>query len=95
MTAERSRAYAHVMSLLGDLGPAKLHPGEQAAIRDAADALLFCVDIAADEEARAALDRVDDVIDRLVESDRMVLETGGALVDAVEACGPARTMSGA
>jgi hypothetical protein len=95
MTAERSRAYAHVLAMLGDLGPAKLHADEQAAVREAADALLFCSDVAADDEARAALDRLDDVVDRLVANDRLQLETGDALVDAVEACGPPRVMSGA
>ncbi len=88
MTADRSRAYAHVLALLADLGPAKLHAAEQAIVRDAADALVLCADLHDDEEAKAALDRLDDLLDRLVESDRLVAETAEAVILAVEACGP-------
>ena len=88
MTTNRARAYGRVMTLISDLGPAKLHAAEQQAIRDAADALLFSVDVASDDEARAALDALQDVVDRLVESERILLETGEEILDAVEACGP-------
>jgi hypothetical protein len=83
MTPERSRAYQHVLLLLGDLGPAKLHPGEQATVREAADALLF-----GDDDAREALDRLNDLAERLVTAERLIPETADALLDAVEACGP-------
>ncbi|HEX2087216.1 MAG TPA: hypothetical protein VHF89_16155 [Solirubrobacteraceae bacterium] len=88
MTTNRARAYGRVMTLIDELGPAKLHAGEQQAIRDAADALLFSMDVATDDEAKAALTRLDDVMERLVASDRVIAETADAVLDAVEACGP-------
>jgi len=88
MTADRARAYTELMAVVADLSAAKLHPDEQAAIREAADALLFTDDVTRDEEARAALDRADDVVERLVGTDRLLAETGDALLDAIEACGP-------
>ncbi len=88
MTTERARAYAHVLTLVDDLGPAKLHPAEQTAVREAADALLFATDVVSDPEARAALDRLDDVVDRLVEAGRLLPSRGEELLDAVEGCGP-------
>ncbi len=89
MTTNRARAYGRVMTLIDELGPAKLHADEQQAIRDAADALLFALDVATDAEARAALDDLDEVMDRLVATDRLIPETSDAILDAVEACGPA------
>jgi hypothetical protein len=88
MTADRSRAYAHVMHLVGDLSASKLHPNEQAAIREAADALLFTTDMALDDEAKLALSHAEDVVERLVENDRVQPETGEALLDALESVGP-------
>jgi hypothetical protein len=70
------------------MGPARLRPDEVAVAREAADALLFCADIAADEEARRALDHLDEVVERLVEAGRLRAATGETLLDAVEACGP-------
>lgn len=84
MTAERAKAYRLVVRLVDALGPAGLRPAEQAAIRDAADALLFCTDDAPDAEARAALDRLWD----LLEGSRFSEETVDGILDAVEACGP-------
>ena len=88
MTTNRARAYGRVMTLIDELGPAKLHADEQQAVRDAADALLFTADVASDTEARAALNQLDDIMDRLVVSERLIPETSDALLDAVEACGP-------
>ncbi|HEX8084941.1 MAG TPA: hypothetical protein VF529_11685 [Solirubrobacteraceae bacterium] len=88
MTTNRARAYGHVMTLIEQLGPAKLHGDERQAIRDAADALLFTADVASDEEAKATLNHLDEVMETLVDSDRLVAETADALLDAVEACGP-------
>ena len=90
MTAERSRAYAGVLGLLAELGPAKLHDAEQAVVRDAADALVLSRDITADEDAKAALDALDELVEVLVAAERLLPETGEALLDAVEACGPVR-----
>ena len=88
MTTNRARAYGRVMTLIEELGPAKLHAPEQQAIRHAADALLFTTDVASDEEAKAALGRVDAVVQTLVDNDRLIPETADSLLDAVEACGP-------
>ena len=88
MTTNRARAYGRVMTLISQLGPAKLHDDEQQSVRDAADALLFTTDVASDAEAKAALDRLDAVMGRLVENERLIPETADALLDAVEACGP-------
>jgi hypothetical protein len=88
MTTNRARAYGRVMSLIDELGPAKLHADEQQAIRDAADALLFTIDVSSDPDARAALNHLDDVMQRLVESERLIPETSDTILDAVEGCGP-------
>ena len=88
MTTNRGRAYGRVLNLIEELGPAKLHPDEQQAVRDAADALLFTADITTDDEAKAALNHLDDVMETLVNSERLLPETADAILDAVEACGP-------
>jgi hypothetical protein len=88
MTTNRARAYGRVMTLLSQLGDAKLHADEQQAVRDAADALLFSPDVASDDEAKDALDRLDDLMGRLVDNERLIPETADAVLDAVEACGP-------
>ena len=89
MTTNRARAYGRVMTLIDELGAAKFHADEQQAIRDAADALVFSVDVASDEEAKTALNHLDDVMQRLVDSERLIPETADTILDAVEACGPA------
>ncbi len=88
MTTNRARAYGRVVNLIEELGPAKLHPSEQQAIREAADALLFSFDVASDDDARAALERLDVVMDGLVTGGRLLAETADAILDAVEGCGP-------
>ncbi|HEX8206586.1 MAG TPA: hypothetical protein VF587_11055 [Solirubrobacteraceae bacterium] len=88
MTTNRARAYGRVMSLIEELGPAKLHADEQQAVREAADALLFSTDVASDPEAKAALSRLDETMDRLVANERLMPETSDAILDAVEGCGP-------
>ena len=88
MTTNRARAYGRVMTLIAELGPAKLHDAEQQVIRDAADALLFCSDVPSDREARKALEALQEVVDRLVATERLIPETGERLFDAVEGCGP-------
>jgi hypothetical protein len=88
MTTNRARAYGRVMTLIEELGPAKLHADEQQAVRDAADALLFTTDVASDEDAKAALNHLDELMGRIVESERLMPETADAFLDAVEACGP-------
>ncbi|HEX8065056.1 MAG TPA: hypothetical protein VF520_00880 [Thermoleophilaceae bacterium] len=88
MTSDRANAYGRVTKTVDDLSASKLHPSEQQTVRDAADALFFCEDIAADGDARAALDAVGQLLERMVESDRLLPETAGRLTADLEACGP-------
>jgi hypothetical protein len=88
MTRQRARAYARVMQTLRDLGPSKLLPAEQDQIRAAADALLFCTSITADEPARAALTDMQTLGERLIASGRWTAESVDALEGDVWACGP-------
>jgi hypothetical protein len=88
MTRERARAYARVMTTLREIGPATLHASEQAIMRHAADALLFCADIGRDRSARAAYTAFGTVEDRLVDSGRWTQERADAFSDDVWACGP-------
>jgi hypothetical protein len=76
------------MKTLNDLGPAKLLASEQAQIREAADALLFCDDIG-DPSPRAACSDVEALYWRLVASDRWSASRAGELADDIYACGPA------
>ena len=73
------------MKWLSDLGPAKLHAGEQDLIRDAADTLLF----SEDESAEKALAQVEDLAGTLVESGRLLEETAEQLLRDLEDAGPA------
>ncbi|HEX2125357.1 MAG TPA: hypothetical protein VHF45_02210 [Thermoleophilaceae bacterium] len=88
MTSERSQAYGRVTKLVDDLSASKLHADEQQTIRDAADALFFCEDLSADTDARAALDAVEGLIERLVESERFTHETADRLRADLDGCGP-------
>jgi hypothetical protein len=88
MTTNRARAYARVIALTDEMGAAKLHPDEQQAIRDAADALLFTVDVASDREAVELIRRLDATMDRLVDAGRLTETTADEIVEAVERCGP-------
>jgi hypothetical protein len=77
------------MKTLNDLGPAKLHADEQELIRDAADTLLFTDD----GEAQQALDRVDELASRLVDSGRLLEDTADKLLSDLEGCGPATAIA--
>jgi hypothetical protein len=88
MTSERSQAYGRVTKLVDDFSGSKLHADEQQTIRDAADALFFCEDVAGDPDARAALDALEALIERLLEADRFLPETAERLRADVEGCGP-------
>ena len=81
MNAERAQAYGRVLKTLQELGPAKLQSAEQDAIRHAADALLF------DEDSYDSLAQVEDLAERLVDSERWTPERAQRLVDDVAACG--------
>ena len=85
MNSERTQAYGRVVKTLEDLGPAKLQPAEQARVREAADTLIFAVDL---DETRAAMADVDSLAEHLVASDRWSEERAKQLVDDLLACGP-------
>jgi hypothetical protein len=88
MTSDRSRAYARVITTLREIGPATLHSSEQAVTRHAADALLFCANIAHDRGARTAYSAFGALHERLVASGRWTSERADALADDLWACGP-------
>ena len=83
MNSHRSEAYGRVVKTLDDLGTAKLQPAEQDAIRTAADALFF------DGDARDELAAVEELVQKLVESERWTPGRAQQLLDDVAACGPA------
>ena len=93
MTPERSNAYRRVMETLSDLGASKLQPGEQDRIRDAADTLIFSVDLGERSAAGAAFRDVEDLLNALVECGRWQRETAERLADDVYACGPAHAIA--
>jgi hypothetical protein len=88
MNSQRAQAYGRVVKAVEDLSGAKLHREEQDAIRQAADALLFCEDLEQDPAAEDALGSVYELADRLVESERLSREGAQRLVVDIEACGP-------
>jgi hypothetical protein len=81
------------MKVLGDLSASNLHPAEQDVVREAADAIFFCEDLGADPAAEQALTDLHELVDRLIDGDRLLPETGTRLVAAVEACGPLAPVS--
>jgi hypothetical protein len=88
VTGERAQAYGRVVETLDDLSAGKLRPAEQRIVREAADALFFCEDLASDLAAREARAALHGLSGNLVESDRLLPETAAALVSDVEGCGP-------
>lgn len=88
MNSERAQAYGRVVRTLDDFSDSKLHSDEQQTVREAADALFFCEDLNGDPPAEEALAALYELMDRLVESERFMPETGGRLTADVEACGP-------
>jgi hypothetical protein len=88
VNSERAQAYGRTIKTIDDLSTSKLHSDEEQLVRDAADALLFCEDLTADPMAEQALADLYELVDRLVDSDRLAPETGGRLTADVEACGP-------
>lgn len=92
MNSDRTQAYGRVVKALNDLADSKLHPDEQQIVREAADSLLFCEDMASDPAAELALGELYELTDRLVENDRMSSEATLRLTADVEACGPMASM---
>jgi hypothetical protein len=87
MTSDRAKAYRHVVKTVRDMGPAKLRPCEQACIREAADALLFCGDRDA-AHARGAFAAAAEMTDGLINAGRWTSSRAGRLLDDIWACGP-------
>ena len=89
VTSQRSEAYGRVMKALADLGAAKLHRPEEATLREAADAMLFCEDFDGDPAAKKALASAGSLRVRLEEAERLTGETLDRLLFDIQACGPA------
>ena len=85
MTSDRTQAYGRVVKTLEEIGPAKLQPAEQERIREAADTLIFAVDL---DETRLTLADVEALAAHLVSSGRWTAERADALTRDLEACGP-------
>ncbi len=85
MNSERTQAYGRVLRTLEDVGPTKLHAGEQTRIRDAADTLIFAVTY---DEARATLEDIDALAEHLVATGRWSEERATELAHDLLACGP-------
>ena len=88
MTPERSKAYGRLMKIIAADGEAALEPAEQELLREAADAMFFCEDIALDDDARDALARVSDLAGQLVGAERWDPELAEHVLQDLEACGP-------
>jgi hypothetical protein len=80
------------MKTLSDLGSSKLQPREQDRIREAADTLIFSVDLDEDVAATAALEDIEDLLNALVECGRWQRETAERLADDVYGCGPTHSI---
>jgi hypothetical protein len=76
------------MRTVRDDGPESLAPAERALIREAADALFFCDELAWDDEARLGLTRVGDLAGDLVGSGRWGPDRAEQLLRDIESCGP-------
>jgi hypothetical protein len=84
MTAERSRAYGRVMTLLDDAP--ELGRTERELLRQAADALLFST--AVDTETCEAVSEARALAHSLVDSGRCRMELAAGLLVALRGCGP-------
>lgn len=91
VNTDRTQAYGRIVKALDDLSESKLHSDELQIVREAADSLLFCEDMAKDPAAELALGELYELTDRLVESDRMSSDATLRLTADVEACGPVAT----
>jgi hypothetical protein len=76
------------MKVVAAAGPTALEPAEQEILREAADAMLFCEDLALDDDARDALGRVSDLAGQLVGSERWDPELAESVMEDLEDCGP-------
>jgi hypothetical protein len=90
VTPERSKAYGRLMKVISATGESALEPAEQEVLREAADAMFFCEDIALDDDARDALARVSDLAGQLVGAERWDPELAEQVLQDLESCGPAQ-----
>jgi hypothetical protein len=90
VTPERSKAYGRLMKVISATGEDALEPAEQEVLREAADAMFFCEDIALDDDARDAQARVSDLAGQLVGAERWDPERAEQVLQDLEACGPAQ-----
>jgi hypothetical protein len=88
MNSARAQAYGRLMRTVEDDGPEQLRADEQELVREAADALIFCEALAADDEARDGLTRVGDLAGDLVGSGRWGPDRAEQMLRDIEACGP-------
>ena len=93
MSPERSQAYGRLMQTVREEGPDGLTAEQAGLVREAADALLFCADLAWDDEARDGLTRVGDLAGELVGSGRWGPERAERLLRDIESCGPMAAVS--
>jgi hypothetical protein len=91
MTSDRAKAYRRVVTTVRDMGPAKLWPSEQACIREAADALIFCPDLDR-ADARTAFAAAATLTDGLIDAGRWTSSRARGLLDDIWACGPGAVM---
>jgi hypothetical protein len=92
MNSERAQAYRRLMKAVRAEGSEALEPDEQAILREAADALLFCEDLSWDDEARDGVTRVGDLAGDLVGTGRWAPDRAEQLLRDIEACGPMATV---
>jgi hypothetical protein len=88
VSPERAQAYGRLMQMVGQDGPLALSADECVVVREAADALFFCEDLAWDDEARDGLTQVGELAGDLVGSGRWGPQRAEQLLRDIEACGP-------
>jgi hypothetical protein len=76
------------MKVISATGESALEPPEQVTLREAADAMFFCEDIALDDDARDSLARVSDLAGQLVGAERWDPELAEQVLQDLESCGP-------
>jgi hypothetical protein len=81
------------MRMISAEGPQALAPDECVVVREAADALFFCEDLAWDDEARHGLTRVGELAGELVGSGRWGPQRAEQLLRDIESCGPTVAVS--
>ena len=76
------------MKVIAATGEAALEPYQQETLREAADAMFFCEDLALDDDARDSLARVSDLTGQLVGAERWDPELAEQVLQDLEDCGP-------